>query len=254
MARQKSLKRLAKLITYALGRKPAEFGLFLDPNGFVKLKEFLKAIHQEDGLKYVRRSHIEEILISQPNPPIEIKANLIRARNRDKLPRSAPAQNLPKLLYTCVRRKAYPVVFQKGIVPSGHHRVVLSSCRNLAERIGKRIDSKPVLLTVQTQKSIDQGLVFYTAGQDLFSAESIPKDCFTGPPLPQQKIVTVKQEIAEEHKGQHFPGSYFIDLQAPKDRQKTLKHKKKSNVSVRGKNSKRLKKQKLQKKRPPWRS
>ena len=42
MSRQKSLKRLSKFIIYALGRKPDEFGLVLDPDGFVKLKEFLR--------------------------------------------------------------------------------------------------------------------------------------------------------------------------------------------------------------------
>jgi len=252
MSRQKYLKRLSKLITYALGRRPDEFGLFPDPNGFVKLKDFLKAIHQEDGLKHVRRSHVEEILISQPNPPIEIKGNFIRAQNRDKLPRSAPAQNLPKLLYTCVRRRTYPVVLQKGIFPLGHNRVILSSCRDLAERIGKRIDSKPILLTVQTQKSIDEGIVFYTAGETLFSAESIHINCFTGPPLPQQKIIT-KQDVPEENKLQKFPGSYFIDPQMPKDRQKALKHSKRNNAAARKKDLKRLKKKKLQKKRPPWR-
>ena len=254
MSRQKSLKRLSKFIIYALGHKPDEFGLVLDSDGFVKLKEFLKAIHEEDGLKYVRRSHIKEILISQPDPPIEIKGNFIRAKFRDKLPRSILTQNLPKLLYTCVRRRSYPVVLQKGIYPIGHNRVILSPCRELAERIGKRIDSKPILLTIQTRKSMDEGIVFYTAGETLFLADSIHKNCFTGPPLPQQKTLKTEQENTKENKLQKYPGSYFIDLKATKDRQKAAKHKNKGKAVAWKKDLKQMKKHKLKKERPPWRS
>jgi len=254
MSRQKSLKRLSKFIIYALGHKPDEFGLVLDPDGFVKLKEFLKAIHEEDGLKYVRRSHIEEILISHPNPPIEIKGNFIRAKNRDKIPRSTVAQNLPKLLYTCVRRRSYPVVLEKGIFPIGHDRVILSHRRELAERIGKRLDSKPILLTVQTRKSMDEGIVFYAAGETLFFTDSIHINCFTGPPLPPQKPLKTKQEKTQENKSQKYPGSYFVDLKASKDPKKAAKYKKKGKTVAWKKDLKQTKKQKLKKERPPWRS
>jgi len=254
MSRQKSLKRLSKFIIYVLGRRPDEFGLVLDSDGFVKLKEFLKAIHEEDGFKYVRRSHIEEILISQPDPPIEIKGNFIRVKDRDKLPQNTVAQNLPKLLYTCVRRRSYPVVLQKGILPIGYNRVVLSPRRELAERIGKRIDSKPILLTVQTRKSMDAGIVFYTAGETLFLADSIHQNCFTGPPLPQQKTLKTEQEISQENKLQKYPGSYFVDLKATKDRKKAVKYKKKGKTIAWKKDLKQKKKQKLKKERPPWRS
>ena len=104
MAKQRSLEQLAKSIFYILGRNPAEFGLVPDTDGFVKIKEFLKALSEEDGLKYVRRSNINEILITLPNPPVEIRGNHIRAKHRFAMPTNVPAQNLPKLLYTCIRR------------------------------------------------------------------------------------------------------------------------------------------------------
>ena len=57
MAKRRSLEQLAKFISYILGRNPAEFGLVLDSDGFVKIKEFLKAVSEEEGLKYVCRSN-----------------------------------------------------------------------------------------------------------------------------------------------------------------------------------------------------
>ena len=58
MAKHRSLEQLAKIISYILGRNPAEFGLVPDSDGFVKIKEFLKALSEEEGLKYVRTSNI----------------------------------------------------------------------------------------------------------------------------------------------------------------------------------------------------
>jgi putative RNA 2'-phosphotransferase len=198
MAKRRSLEQLAKFISYILGRNPAEFGLVPDPDGFVKIKEFLKAVSEEDGLKYVRRSNINEILITLPNPPVEIRGNHIRAKHRHAMPTNILAQNLPKLLYTCVRRKAYPSVLENGIRPMGFSHVILSSEPEMAKRIGRRRDPSPLRLVVQTEKSLDKGITFYEAGETLYLAESIQPGCFTGPPLPKQKEPATKRDTVNE--------------------------------------------------------
>ena len=249
MAQQKSLKQLSKLISYILGHKPAEFGLVPDRDGFIKIKEFLKAVCEEDRLTYIRRSHIDEILITLSDPPIEIKDNFIRATHRDKLPGYSPAQTLPKLLYTCVRKKAYPFVLDKGIFPMGFGHVILSSEPEMAERMGKRKDRMPILLTVQTRKSIEKGTLFYEAGDTLYLAESIRTGCFTGPPLPKQKEAAIIKEALAEKREQKIPGSFIMDL---KDKnKKTSQRKKRSKETAWNKDPKKLKKQK--RKPPPWR-
>lgn len=254
MPKLKSPKKLAKFIAYVLGHKPDEFGLVLEKDGFVKIKEFLKAICEEDGLKYVRRSHIDEILFTLRNPPIEIKDNFIRAKNRDNLARHDPADDLPKHLYTSVRRKAYPVVLEKGIFPAGFSRVVLSSDLDMAERIGKRKDSKPVLLTVQAHKSMLEGVLFYSAGDSLFLAESIPTGCFTGPPLPQQIHIALKKETITEKPSPKLPGSFIVELKDKNDHRKALKRQRKSQDITKIKGQKRGIKKKHKRERPPWRS
>jgi putative RNA 2'-phosphotransferase len=219
MGQRKSPKQLAKYISYILGRRPDEFGLVPDKNGFVKIKELIKAFGEEEGLRYVRRSHIDEILITLPNPPIEISNNLVRATSRDHLSEHLPT-NPPKLLYTCVRRKAYPFVMDKGIFPLGRGHVILSSEKKLAKKIGKRIDHTPVLLTVQTQKSIKNGIIFFQAGESLFMAKSIPVGNFTGPPLPKEKPELKKEDALQKEKPKALPGTFLMDLTDEKDRKK----------------------------------
>ena len=60
---QRSPKQLAKLLDYILSRRPDEFGLVTDADGYIKIKELLKAVNEEDGLGYVRRAHLNEIFL-----------------------------------------------------------------------------------------------------------------------------------------------------------------------------------------------
>jgi putative RNA 2'-phosphotransferase len=253
MAQQRSLKQLSKLISYVLGRNPAEFGLVPDPDGFVKLKEFLKAVSEEDGLRYVRRSNINEILTTLPDPPIEIKDNYIRAKHRDKLSGLRPARSLPKLLYTCVRRKAYPAVLEKGIFPMGFSHVILSSEPEMAKRMGKRKDPEPVLLSVQTRISMDRGIVFYETGDPLFLTELIYPGCFTGPPPPRQKEAPEKRETPEKETLIKMPGSFLMEFKDKKAVHKPSKHSAQSSQAVVDKDHKKTNQRKRKRERPPWR-
>ena len=242
MTYQKSPKKLAKLLDYILGRRPDEFGLVTDGDGYIKIKDLLKALSEEEGLTYVRRAHLNEILLTLPDPSFEISDNSIRARNRRHLPEHAYAHDPPKLLYHCVRQKAYPHVCTKGLYPTGYSRVILSSNPNLAQRMGRRIDRSPILLTVQVQPCLDKGVVFFSAGESLFLADFIPPDCFSGPPLPKEKPAAAKTDDLKKPEAQQPAGSFFIDLE------ESMKPK------VPGsKQNRKSKKDKRRREPPPWR-
>lgn len=212
MDRIQSLKRLAKLVSYMLGRRPDEFGLVPDADGYVKTKELLKAICEEDGWRHVRESHIRDVLYSLPNPPVESGDKLVRARAREKLPGITPAESPPKLLYVGIRRRAYPVALERGILPGAGDQVILAAERALAERMGRRVDAAPVILTVQVEKSIDRGVTFCRAGECLHVADRIPPDCFSGPPLPKQKAEPVKEQQEESKGPDRSAGTFAVRL------------------------------------------
>lgn len=252
MSIQRNPKQLAKLIDYILGRRPDEFGLVLDADGFVKIKELLKAINEEESFRYVRRAHLDEILLTVPDHAFEISDNLIRSKFRDRLPQRGYAMHPPKLLYTCVRRKAYPHVHEKGIRPTGYSQIILSSSRKMAERMGRRVDHSAVMLTVQVQNSVDQGVVFLQAGENIFLADFIPAPCFTGPPLPKDKPAGKQPDAPDARQEKQPAGGYFIDMS---DRLAGTVPKSKRNPSPADlkPGGKRTKKHKRKRERPPWR-
>ena len=253
MHRTKSPQTLAKFIAYILERRPDEFGLVTDKEGFVKIKELIKAITEEKDWKYVRRFHLDEILYTLPSPPFEIFDKHIRAKRRDRLPEALLTRDPPKLLFTCIRKRAYPFVLDKGISPAGHHHVILAADRKLAERIGKRTDQEPLILSVHVQKSIANGVRFYQTGELLYLSESIPPGCFSGPPLPKEKTETKKTEKLDTAAQPKAAGSFLVDMNQLADRRQSAGGKaQKSKLDWKG-TRKPIKKKKIKRERPPWR-
>lgn len=211
MKPQQSTIRLEKFIVYVLGRRPDEFGLVPDAQGWVKFKDLLKALNEEDGFRHVRRSHIDEIVLTQPAPEIDINDNRVRARLREHLPVPQPVDGPPKLLYTCIRRRAYFVVLEKGLVAAEGEKVVLAAAPDLALRIGKRRDPHPVLLTVNVEQALTHGIALHRFGELLYLADAIPSGCFTGPPLPKEKPAAAKPPVEPERASRQDAGTFVLD-------------------------------------------
>lgn len=260
MEKQRAPAKLAKLLTYILGHCPDEFGLVLDAKGFVKIKDLLKVLAEEEGWKYVRRAHIDEILLTLDPPPIEVEHSRIRAASRGRIVEPAPVQNPPKLLYTCIRQRAYPHVLAKGIAPMGFEHVILSSQKEMAQRMGKRIDRQPVLLIVNSNQAMQKGVRFHRTGATLFLAESIPTGVFDGPPLPKSKSEPPKADMPAKTIPADLPGSFIVDMHSRRSMHPTRKKTRTNAPAGRSrdtaeqrKGSKKLKKDKTLKERPPWR-
>ena len=201
---------LAKFISYVLSQRPDEFGLVPDEEGFVSIKELLQAINEEEGWRYVRRSHIQEILWFQENHGLEIVEGRIRA---------APAHNFktcfifppsqpPKLLYRGASRKAYPHILQQGLRSVGSRGLRLSTTREMALRIAKRKDPQPVILEIFAEKAWEQGISFRRANELIYLVGSLSPGLFFGPPPPKEREKPVQKRPEEVH----LPGSFFLDI------------------------------------------
>jgi putative RNA 2'-phosphotransferase len=248
-SKQSAPLRLSKLLDYILSRRPDEFGLVPDLNGFIKIKDLLKAISEESGWGSIRQSNINEVLLSVPNALFEENGSLIRSLERSRLPIRKGTVELPKLLYTCVRQRAYPYVLDHGVSPAGHFEVILADTTAMAERIGLRMDRETVLLTVQTKQCASLGVIFYNVGEGLYTAAAIPTGGFTGPPLPKELPIERPKSQPGEPK---TPGSYILNLNNVEDSNFQVKKGPKSRQRpTTGKGRKN--RDRFDRERPPWR-
>ena len=242
MNRQKQIEQFSKFTSYMLGRRPDEFGLVPDKEGYVKIKEYLKAVTETDGFRHIRKNHINEMLLVINPAPVELNTNLIRAVDRSRLRKYVICDNLPKLLYICISQKAYNAVLSNGLRPTFFEKIICSSNPSIAEKIGRRRDSHPVLLTVHTKKTRESGLMFYHAGELLFLADYIPVDCFTGPPLPKEIPHKKVPDPLETYKKQTQAGTFLLSI--GKKSEKSYKEKKKDKDTSWKHNKKRFRREK----------
>ncbi|MEW5723453.1 MAG: RNA 2'-phosphotransferase [Thermodesulfobacteriota bacterium] len=203
---------LARFLLYVLGHRPDEFGLVADEEGFVPLKELLQALGEEEGWRYVREGHLLDLLREPDRSRLEVREKLIRAApGAGKLERGPfrPAVP-PKVLYHAARRKAYPAILERGLVPAGERPFVpLFVDREMALRVGRRRDPEPVLLTVLAARASERGIVFHRPLELIYLVGSLTPDLFTGPPLPPERVAVDKKKEAPPLPP--TPGSFFLD-------------------------------------------
>ena len=188
------LEGLKKELIYILGKRPDEFGLVPDREGFIKIKELIQALHEEEGLGFVRESHINELMMHDGGDFFDIEGNRIRAKAISwELELEDPVYDLPKLLYTSVRRRAYPVIMEKGIFYRDDSHIILSPSKDMAFRIGRRKDPNPVILEIIAYDAMEKGSQFFSFGQ-LYLCSWISKDVILGPPLDKEELEEKKKK------------------------------------------------------------
>lgn len=244
MAKKSRIKihDLSRIILYILGHNPHEYGLVPDNQGFITIKELLWALHEEQGWSHVSQGSVNELLMSDERDHFEVNENSIRAKIRHwKLDLDLPADYVPPLLYTPVRRKAHYNAIDKGLIKRDDKSYILSAKKEMAERIGKRKDQKPVILEIMTGRASDEGILFYPFG-DLFLTEKIPPGYIVGPPVP--KDVIKQRETKPAKKKDAAPdfsaGTFTLDMNRDPDmaRRKKGKKKKSWREELRGKRRK----------------
>lgn len=208
---------LSRLLTYVLGHKPDEFGLVPDMEGFITLKELLKAIHEEEGWSYVRLSHINEVLLGQDRSLFQCEGNRIRTKKQQwTLPINRTETSLPKILFTPIRAKAHAFVMDKGLRADRERSLVLSPDRALALRIGKRRDQNPVIIEVIAAEAQQRGTPFYQFG-GLFLSSGISPQFIAGPLVPKKTLERAKKQSPtpmdplQKRALDFTPGSFSLD-------------------------------------------
>jgi putative RNA 2'-phosphotransferase len=219
---------LSRLLSYVLGHRPDEFGLAPDPEGFIPYKDLLQAIHEEPGWGYVRQGHIHEVLYGKDRPLFDAAEDRLRAvERRWTLDLETSPETLPKILHVAVRRRAHAYVLERGL--RSDRFLVLSGNPDMALRIGKRKDPKPVLLEIHTTPAREQGVQFWTFGQ-LYLAREIAAGFISGPPVEveesAEKEANKPGEKAAGKPTEFSPGTFLLDVRKDPDPKRRIKGRK----------------------------
>ncbi|MBN2032064.1 MAG: hypothetical protein JW836_02220 [Deltaproteobacteria bacterium] len=182
---QIKINDLCRFLLYMLGRRPDEFGLVPNHEGWLTFKEILRALHEEPGWRHVGEIHLREVLMGKDRFLFEWEGERIRAVERHwRFEPGEPAKEIPNLLYTGVRRRAHPHVMEKGL--SSTDFLVLSPDRTMALRMAERRDPKPVILEIKSAVARNEEVAFYPLGDLFLTFSVILPSYIAGPPVSEE--------------------------------------------------------------------
>ena len=240
---------LVKMLTYVLGIAPGDYGLCPDENGFVNIKELLKALHETEGWRGVRRGMIEDMVNRLAPDDFELAETGIRCLSRTA-PRPVWGEEPPAHLYLGLRPKAWAGVSKRGLEANQAGPVMVAASKEWAVRLGSRRSPEPLVITVQSHQAGDQGAVFGKISEELYICDWLPAGCLMGPrveerPAPKKPPKEKKKEPEPDFNrlpsAEEMPGSFLLtaedmekpykrkglkkDIQWKKDRRKARREK-----------------------------
>ncbi|MDO5558984.1 MAG: RNA 2'-phosphotransferase [Oscillospiraceae bacterium] len=168
--------QLSKEISYALRHNPQAYGLKLDENGWVDENMLLRALHKNEKFRRVTSDDIKNAVKSSDKKRHEIKDGKIRALYghsvsvRIEKELSEP----PEILYHGTARDSLASIIKTGLTSQSRQYVHLSTDTITALNVGKRHDSKPVMLKIDAKQAWDDGVKFYIGNDKVWLADEIP--------------------------------------------------------------------------------
>lgn len=169
--------RLGKEITYALRHAPWEYELEMDDKGFVDIEQLLSAINE--GNKYskvIDKSDILRVMEVSNKKRLEIVGERIRAMYGHSFPMQINYEEgtPPTVLYHGTAKRFLDSIKKEGLKSMSRQYVHLSEDTETAKMVGKRRDSDPVILCIDTVEAMKAGVKFYRANDKVWLCKQLP--------------------------------------------------------------------------------
>ncbi len=165
--------RVSKAMSYFLRHNPEN--LKISDEGFVEIDELLKLLRKK--FPKLTRENLIRIIEKDEKERFEIKNNMIRARYGHSIDLKLSYEEASEeILYHGTSRKAAEEILKEGLKPMGRRYVHLSKTIEDAFEVGRRRDSKPIILEIDAKKAKNRGVKIYKATERIFLADYIPPD------------------------------------------------------------------------------
>ncbi|MBW5446041.1 RNA 2'-phosphotransferase [Cohnella sp. CFH 77786] len=168
--------KLSKEVSYALRHAPWEYELELDPEGWVGVEQLIEALRSDKQWESLDHSHLVTMIQLSDKTRHEIDGQKIRAlyghstaQKIMKTPASPPPQ-----LYHGTSRNLEKIIMSEGLFPMSRQYVHLSTEIEIAQAVGKRKDTNPVILKINAAEANRAGIHFYEGNHRILLADHVP--------------------------------------------------------------------------------
>lgn len=172
---------LSKEISHALRHAPEEYGLTLDEQGWVLVKDLIDTLKKQEKYSDLMLKDIADMIQVSEKKRHELTGDRIRAlyghSTEEKIKKDAIQP--PDVLYHGTAHKFLQKILQQGLIPKDRQYVHLSQDMETAITVGKRRDTDPVVLRIDALTAWKDGINFYRGNDTIWLADEIPAKYIT---------------------------------------------------------------------------
>ena len=167
--------RVSRFLTFLLRHRPEDYPLSFDRQGFVswsELKEWVRARFPEAS-----EEEILGVITGSDKQRFEMREGKVRATYGHSFPVDLGVESAepPPRLYHGTARDLAETILREGLRPRGRAYVHLSASLEEAIAVGKRRDSSPSIVVVDSRAAHASGIPFYSSGPLYLAAEIPPR-------------------------------------------------------------------------------
>lgn len=149
----------------------------MDDKGFVDIQQLLLAINEENKYsKIIDKFDIIKVMEVSNKKRLEIIGERIRAMYGHSFPMQIKyeEETPPAMLYHGTAKRFLNSIKKEGLKPMSRQYVHLSEDIETAKMVGKRRDSDPVILCINTAETMKAGVKFYRANDKVWLCKQLP--------------------------------------------------------------------------------
>ena len=167
---------LSKEVSYALRHAPWEYGLEMDEQGWVQVEQLIAALRLTTKWENVTEDDLREMMAQADKKRFQLKEGKIRAFYGHSISKKIIKEEKmpPDILYHGTARRFLEGIKQEGLLPQNRQYVHLSQDMETAEKVGKRHDAKPCILSIDAKRAWEDGINFYLGNEKVWLADEIP--------------------------------------------------------------------------------
>lgn len=167
------MTRISKYLARHLRHDPQRIGLTLDPGGWVRVEELLRAAG-EHGFA-ITAEELREVVAANDKRRYTIDDDRIRASQGHSVPvdLGLAVVEPPEVLYHGTVGRFMAAIRQEGLRPMSRHHVHLSPDRQTATRVGAR-RGVPVVLVVAAGVMHADGHTFLRSDNGVWLVDHVP--------------------------------------------------------------------------------
>ncbi len=175
------LESLGRIMAGILRHFPEKFGLQMDEEGFVDIYKLVSAVKRKRGdrMRWLRPTHVIGLVETDPKGRYQVDNNHVRATygHSLELSMSLPTDNIPERLYFPSIPDEIDGLLKGGLQPGDRRMVHLSKTWNDAYEAGiHREGPDPVIIRIDAEQALNNGIIIQRAGKTVFTVEEIPSD------------------------------------------------------------------------------